>query len=309
MLLSHVPAWLAGVFGCFASWLDRRSAARLPRLLGGILLAAGRRTATAWFRAGGISDDFRRAYHTIHAVGCRTEPLAFSAWTAARPCLEGSRRLLVAIDDTPTSRYGPCVEGAGIHHNPSPGPAGEKFVCGHVWVTLAGLAKHPAWGTVALPLEASLYVRRKDLAQLPPERKWVFSTKLEWAAEQLQRLKGWAAGRFERLWVVADGGCAKRPFLRAARAGGFPVVSRLRKDAALGSLPSPVRRPGSRGPLPTYGKERFSLAKRAGQTRGWQQVDCVQYGQRVTKTSKTFLATWRPAGGVIRVVLVKEEDG
>ena len=174
MLLSHVPAWLAGVFGCFASWLDRRSAARLPRLLGGILLAAGRHTATAWFRAGGISDDFRRAYHTIHAVGCRTEPLAFSAWTAARPCLEGCRRLLVAIDDTPTSRYGPCVEGAGIHHNPSPGPAGEKFVCGHVWVTLAGLAKHPAWGTVALPLEASLYVRRKDLAQLPPERKWVF---------------------------------------------------------------------------------------------------------------------------------------
>jgi hypothetical protein len=29
----------------------------------------------------------------------------------------------------------------------------------------------------------------------------------------------------------------------------------------------------------------------------------------VQKTIKTFLATWRPAGGVIRVVLVKEEDG
>jgi hypothetical protein len=28
----------------------------------------------------------------------------------------------------------------------------------------------------------------------------------------------------------------------------------------------------------------------------------------VTKTYKTFLATWRPAGGVIRVVLVREED-
>ena len=34
----------------------------------------------------------------------------------------------------------------------------------------------------------------------------------------------------------------------------------------------------------------------------------VQYGETVTKTIKTFLATWRPAGGVIRVVLVKEED-
>jgi hypothetical protein len=31
------------------------------------------------------------------------------------------------------------VQGAGIHHNPTPGPAGEKFVYGHIWVTLAWL--------------------------------------------------------------------------------------------------------------------------------------------------------------------------
>ena len=35
----------------------------------------------------------------------------------------------------------------------------------------------------------------------------------------------------------------------------------------------------------------------------------VQYGERVTKTYKTFLATWKPAGGLIRVVLVREDDG
>jgi hypothetical protein len=61
--------------------------------------------------------------------------------------------------------------------------------------------------------------------------------------------------------------------------------------------------------MPTYGKSRISLAKRAGQKRGWEQVKCVQYGQEVTKTVKTFLATYRPAGGTIRVVLVKEGDG
>jgi hypothetical protein len=33
------------------------------------------------------------------------------------------------------------------------------------------------------------------------------------------------------------------------------------------------------------------LAKRAGQQRGWQEVECVQYGAQVTKTVKTFLAT------------------
>ena len=69
--------------------------------------------------------------------------------------------------------------------------------------------------------------------------------------------------------------------------------------------------PHERGPgrPPIYGKRRIVLAKRAGHKRGWQQVQCVQYGETVTKTIKTFLATWRPAGGVIRVVLVQEEDG
>ena len=61
--------------------------------------------------------------------------------------------------------------------------------------------------------------------------------------------------------------------------------------------------------MPTYGKGRISRAKRAGQARGWQQVQCVQYGRAVTKAVKSFLATWRPAGGVIRVVLVREDDG
>src|SRR5262245_17328252 len=46
----------------------------------------------------------------------------------------------------------------------------------------------------------------------------------------------------------------------------------------------------------------------AGQALGWEQVECVQYGEEVTKTIKTFLATYRPAGGIIRVVLVKEGD-
>jgi hypothetical protein len=308
MSLSQLPTSLSRAFAAFAHWLDRRTAARLPLLLTGVLLAGGRRTATSWFRAAGITTEFRCAYHTIYAVGRRADSLAKTAWDTVRPCLANARRLRVAIDDTPTARYGPCVEGAGIHHNPTPGPAGEKFVYGHVWVSLAALAEHPAWGTIALPLHASLYVRQKDLPKIPPAYRWTFRTKLELAAAQLRWLKPWVAQRFEELWAVVDGGFAKKPFLQPARQEGFTVVSRLRKDAALWSLPPTTRRRGQPGPLPTYGKHRFDLAKRAGQQRGWEQVECVQYGARVTKTYKTFLATWKPAGGVIRVVLVKEEQ-
>jgi hypothetical protein len=309
MLFSQLSPWLSRVFARFACGLDRRTALRLPLLLLGILLASARRTATAWFRAVGITDEFPRAYHVIYAVGRRADSMALAAWYTIKPCLADCRRLTVAIDDSPTPRYGPCVQGAGIHHNPTPGPAGTKFLYGHVWVSLAVLAKHKAWGTIALPLQADLYVRRKDLSSIPPEVGWTFHTKLELAAEQLRWLKPHVADQFAECWVTVDGGYAKRPFLKAAREAGFIVVGRLRKDAALCSLPDPIRRSGQRGPLPTYGKERYDLAKRAGQSRGWQQVECEQYGQRVVKTIKTFLATWRPAGGLIRVVLVKEEDG
>lgn len=308
MPFSHLPPRLTSAFLSLAWWLDRRTAARLPLLLSGILFARGRRTVTSWFRAGGIQDDFRPAYTTVCATGRQAEHLAITVAQAVRPLLGQGQRLTVAIDDTPTPRYGPQVEGCGIHHNPSPGPAGEKHLYGHVWVMLAGLAKHQDWGTLALPLQAQLYVRKIDVEQLPPERKRVFHTKLELAAGQLDWLKPRVEDHFLAFWVVVDGGYAKKPFLRAARAGGWVVVSRLRKDAALFSVPEP-RQPGQRGRPRIYGKERLSLAKRAGQTRGWQEVTCVQYGKEVTKQVKVFLATWRPAEGLILVVLVKEEDG
>src|SRR3954454_10946709 len=307
MPLSHLPALLTSAFAALAHWLDRRSAARLPLLLCGMLLARGRRTVTAWFRGAGISDDFRPYYTTVCAVGRKVNQGALSVLHTVRPLLD-RRRLVVGIDDTPTPRAGPEVEGCGIHHNPSPGAAGAAFLYGHVWVSLAVLARHPDWGTAALPLQAQLYVRRADLDRLPPGRRRPFHTKLELAAAQLHWLKPWIDHQFEERWAVVDGGYAKGPFLKAARQGGWVVCGRLRKDAALWSVPE-SKPAGRRGPQATYGKQRRSLAKRAGHQQGWQQVTCVQYGERVTKTIKTFVATWRPAGGQIRVVLVKEDDG
>jgi hypothetical protein len=101
-----------------------------------------------------------------------------------------------------------------------------------------------------------------------------------------------------------------KEFLKPAIALGMTVVSRLRCDAALWSVP-PVVPEDQRGPgrPRAYGTERISLAKRAGQRRGWTTEAFTLYGERVAKRYKTFLATWRPAGGVIRVVLVDEPTG
>ena len=227
-------------------------------LLCGALFARGRRTVTSWFRAAGITADFRPAYNALWAAGRRAEALAYRLLRCAlRPLLRlaPGDHLLFAIDDTPTARYGPCVQGAGIHHNPSPGPAGEKFVYGHVWVTLAWLARHPLWDTLSLPLRALLYVRAKDVPRLAKAYPWEFRTKLELAAELVRWLTAWLGHAGKALWLVADGAYAKRPFLKPALALGLVVFSRLRKDAHLWGLPPTQRRRGQRGPLPTYGKE------------------------------------------------------
>lgn len=74
---------------------------------------------------------------------------------------------------------------------------------------------------------------------------------------------------------MVDGGYAKREFLRPTVQAGFTVVAQLRKDAALDDLP-PVIPPGQkrlRGRPPTSGKNRLSLAKRAGQERGWATIE------------------------------------
>ena len=61
-------------------------------------------------------------------------------------------------------------------------------------------------------------------------------------------------------------------------------------------------------PAAEYGKDRIDLARRAVQTRGWQTGLFSLYGRLVVKKYKTFLATYKPVGGVIRVVLVREPD-
>ena len=295
-------------FSALATPLDARSAPRLACLFLGAILARGRRTVTSWIRAAGLGPEFRPCYATISAAGKRADGVAARlAHEALKPLLAGMSRLVLALDDTPTPRYGPHVQGAGVHHNPTPGPAGGPFVYGHVWVVLGLLAAHPTWGAIALPLLARLYVRKKDLPAIDKKHRPAFATKLELAVELVRWARGWLDFVAVPVWVVADGAYAKAPLLKPLIGMGVVVVSRLRKDAALWAVP--VARAGKRGRPRKYGKDRIVLAKRAGQARGWATGTFKLYGKATQKTYKTFVATWRPAGGAIRVVLVDEPKG
>jgi DDE superfamily endonuclease len=308
LLTADVKAWVNQLAGL----LDARVAWRLLPLLTGLLFATGRRTVSSWLRAGQLSDDYQDYYYFLSTLGRKVDLLAGKLLRLVVAVIVPGDRILLAIDDTPSKRYGPKVEGAGVHHNPTPGPAGAKFIYGHNWVTLAWVVRHPLWAVIGLPLLARLYVREKDIVtqRLTSLRGVTFQTKLVMAGELLAWAAKWLNSLGRKLWVVADGAYAKKVFLKEAAAAGFIVVSRLRKDAALMDVPKPVL-PGKRGrgrPR-IYGKNKISLAKRAGHQQGWQLGTFVLYGVETTKRYKTFLATYEPASGLIRVVLVKEEDG
>ncbi len=123
---SHPTAAPCQWFSWLASALDCRSAPRLALLFLGAVLARGRRTVTSWIRAAGLSDQFRPCYTTVAAAGKRTDRIARRLLTeVVRPLLKGATRLTLALDRHPDPQYGPHVQGAGIHHNPAPGPAGS----------------------------------------------------------------------------------------------------------------------------------------------------------------------------------------
>src|SRR2546430_2671398 len=190
MVVWNLPAEWTPWIAVLAQHLHGRLAWRLAPLLLGVVFAKGRRTVASWLRAAGVGADFPSYYYLLRRVGKAAEGKAASLLRLLLRTIDLDDRLLFALDDTPTRRYGPEVQGAGIHHGPA------------------------------------------------------------------------------------------------------------------------ARGQGQRGRPAPYGPHKLSLAKRAGQRRGWQTLEAVLYGgRRVTKTVKTFVATWPPVGGALRVVLVREAHG
>ena len=152
--------------------LHARNRWRLPVLLVGILFASGRRTVTTWLRAAGVSDDYQGYFYFLAAIGRKSESIATQLVALLLRTLSLPQRVLLVIDDSPTKRYGPKVEGADVHHNPTPGPADSPYLYGHVWVTISLALRHPKWGAIGLPLWAMLYVRQQTMASIPKLRRW-----------------------------------------------------------------------------------------------------------------------------------------
>jgi hypothetical protein len=298
--------------GAMARALHAQSAFRLVIIMAGMMLANDRRVAAAWFSAAGVRDDWDRFYDCLISVGRKVSWLALPLVRAVvqkfDPGPEG--HLTLGGDDSPTKRYGRHVEGAGVHHNPTAGPADGEWLYGHNWVSLCLLCRHPLWGVIALPLLSKLYVRAKDIAKLNDKYGWEFQTKhqllvtlVTWFVEIVRALKMKC-----RIWLAVDGAYAAKSVLQPLVQQGVVVFSRLRKDAVLFDLPAEPKEK-RRGRPRVYGQNRISLNKRAAHRQGWESITYLCCGVEVTRKYKSFLATSKLVGGVIRVVIVRFEDG
>jgi len=291
--------------------LDARIAFRLPIVIAGIMLAAGRRTAACWFRAAGVKDDWDRFYDLLAAVGQNSlslvMPLVRLISRRFDPGPDGYWTL--AVDDSPTKRYGRHVEAANIHHNPTPGPGDGDWLYGHSWVCLAMVLSHPLFGVIALPLLSHLYVRKVDIEALKDRYARKFRTKHELALElcrQIMRTLRLLGSR-ARFVIVFDGAYAAKTLVRPLLAEGASVVTRLRNDAKLFDVP--FNKAGQRGRPRKYGKNRVSLKNRAGRRDGWTTTVYACRGVMTEGRYKTFVATSHTFGGHVRVVLLKYGSG
>ena len=94
------------------------------------------------------------------------------------------------------------------------------------------------------------------------------------------------------VWLLTDGGYAKRPVYAATKKAGWVMVTRLRRDAHLNDLP-PVPKPGQkrgRGQPRIYGPKRIKPALRAGQIRGWETIEVVMSQGQVKRWG---VRSWR----------------
>jgi len=101
-----------------------------------------------------------QGYHTLHAAGRHADFLSTHLLRVVADVQPADTA--VWSSTTRRRRAGTVRRRGRIHHNPTPGPAGEKYVYGHIWVTL------PAWcsiprGRPRLAAALRLYVRRKDV--------------------------------------------------------------------------------------------------------------------------------------------------
>jgi hypothetical protein len=269
-------------------------------ILSAILLGHPKKTVTSGIRlvnpAGHFSNSCRFVSHY--------------KWDVVRVCLSVLRLIVVSLpitapllfvlDDTLIAKYGRTIYGRGTHYDQAHKPNRPAYIKGHNWVVIGLLhfsSLFSKW--LCFPILADLFIP-KDALPFGQEQR----SRIHIAADLLQQLKSYLQQPFI---VVADGLYAKTELLRTCRREGISFISRLRCDARLYN-PLPKTNKRKRGRPRKYGKSLPKLAVLAAHKRDFRQYSLKLYGQSHAVSIKSFNALWKPAGELIKIVMVYYEN-
>src|SRR6266516_558544 len=243
----------------FAPLFSRRVWGHAQVLLGGAILAPGRRTVAAALRVMGLEQEPRfERYHRVLNRAC------WSSLTASRvllgllvAVLVPRGPLLVGLDETLERRRGAKIAAKGIYRDAARSSK-SHFVkaSGLRWVCMMLLVPIPwAQRVWALPVLTVLAPSERYHQERGQRHKAV----TEWARQMLLVLRRWLPER--SLVVVADQTYAVLTLLARAVRARVTVVTRLRLDAALYE-PAPPRARKQTGRPRVKGRRLPTLAQR-----------------------------------------------
>ena len=284
----------------------------LSLMLGALLAVARRRTVTTWLQAAQISDNFRQVFYHMPNIGRKSNVLfdmmLDEILKKLGPVIATSEFIRIVLDDSPTKRYGRKIEGAGYHHNPTPGRTNARTCFGHSWVVAVLVVTHPAFGEISFPIAAELYLRQKEIDKLQDKYARKFKTKTTMAVEIVKHLVPKFKGFDKKIEVIVDGGYAKDTvLLPLGKLDNVVTITRLRRDAALFAIPPKPKKRGKGRPK-LYG-DRIDVKSKGETNHGWHYAECRQYGEIVRKRTKSFVATSKlTCGKPVKVVLIKENE-
>jgi hypothetical protein len=310
MAPSVVPEVLAGWMRPFRCHFTAAAWRHVLVLVGGTLLAPGRRTVAAALRVMGLGQAAGFAVHhrvLSHGHWC-SRALAHRLLLLLVAAFAPDGPVVVGVDDTVERRWGARIKARGIYRDPVRSSHGH-FVraSGLRWLCLMLLAPVPWAGCVwGLPFLTVLAPSERHAAGRGRRHKKLTG----WARQALLQVARWLPGR--RLIAVADSSFAAIALLRDL-APHLSVVTRLRLDACL-CEPPPPRRPRAIGRPPLKGARLPSPAERLRDpATPWRRVSIDGWYGRATRRLDIASGTalWHHPGMrvAIRWVLVRDPTG
>ncbi len=270
-------SWLAAFQPCFTAPVWNR----ILVLVGGTVLAPGKRTVTQALRVMGLADKpgFSRYHEVLNRARWDARDVARRLLLDLLAVLSPSGEVVIGVDDTIERRWGGKIKARGIYRDAVRSSHGH-FVktSGLRWLSLAVIVPVPFAGRRwALPF----------LTVLAPSARWSeaqgrrHKALTDWAKQAILQTKRWLPDR--RVVVVADSGFSALELIAAVRRH-VCLITRLRLDASLFE-PVAKRQKGQMGRPALKGKRRPKLgAVLADPKAVWTSVMLTEwYGGQTRK--------------------------